>query len=395
MSRKILILVMAIGLAVLPSLVYAHEGLHEQIAAITAKIKRDPKNASLYLQRGELHRLHRAWARAAADYDQAERIQPSLQIVALARGKLFFESGRLQRAKVTLDRFLTQQPGHYDGLITRARVLAKLGARTDAAKDFTHALNLSSPPEPELYLERAQVLAGDEQRISEALSGLDEGISKLGPLVTLQLAAIDLELRLKNYDAALARLDRVTTQSERKEAWLVRRGEILKLAGRDDDARAAFKAALVAIESLPPSHRQSRAVTALELRAHAGSGAVATLPRIGVDHRVDAKRPKVVSVSIANDAKDVDPNLTEIVVRFDRPMRKSLPTLGYDLRGPRERFPEIGKFEFDEQGTSFRISVKLQPAHEYEITLNRQSGGAFASTDGILLAPYKIQFRTR
>ena len=39
----------------LPSAASAHEGLPEQIAAITAKIKRDPKNASLYLHRGELY----------------------------------------------------------------------------------------------------------------------------------------------------------------------------------------------------------------------------------------------------------------------------------------------------------------------------------------------------
>ena len=457
MSRtKRLILLIGICFVLLPSLVYAHEGLHEQIAAITAKIKRDPKNASLYLQRGELYRLHRDWSRAAADYLRAERLQPGLKVVELARGKMLFESGKLQRAKLTLDRFLTQQPAHYEGLLTRARVLAKLGARSDAAKDFTHALTMSSTPEPELYLERANVLAGDEQRINEALRGLDEGIDKLGPLVTLQVAAIDLELRSKNYDRALTRLDQIAAQSERKEAWLVRRGEILKLAGRDEEARAAFNAALVAIDSLPAARRQSRAVTALELRAHSGNN-VATSPRIGVDQRVelmaiifrlagnreyyqgklqpyvseidrhfgpfreheaikrriasffedfagrvetvksayDAKRPKVVGVSIENEATDIDPNLTEIVVRFDRPMRKSLPTLGYDLRGPRDRFPEIGKFEFDEQGTSFRISLKLQPAHDYEITLNRNSGGAFASPDGVLLAPYRIHFRTR
>lgn len=265
MSRKKLVLIAGICLALLPSFVYAHEGLHEQIAAITAKIKRDPKNASLYLQRGELHRLHRDWARAAADYDRAERLEPSLKVVDLARGKLFFESGRLQRARVTFDRFLRQKPGHYEGLITRARVLAKLRSRNKAVADFSDALAKS--PEPELYLERAHVLAADEQRISEALSGLDDGIRKLGPLVTLQLTAIDLELRRKNYDSALARLDQIAAQSERKETWLVRRGEILKLAGRDEEARTAFNAALVAIESLPAAHRHSRAVTALELRA--------------------------------------------------------------------------------------------------------------------------------
>src|ERR1044072_4895737 len=265
--QKKLICLVVICVALVPSFVYAHEGLHEQIAAITAKIKRDPKNASLYLQRGELHRLHRNWMRAAADYDRAERLQPSLQIVDLARGKMFFDSGKLQRAKLTLDRFLSRQPDHYEGLITRARMLAKLGARTDAAKDFTQALTLSTVPEPELYLERANVLAADVRQLGEALRGLDEGINELGPVVTLQLAAMDLELRRKNYHSALVRLDQITAQSQRKEAWLVRRGETLKLAGRDGEARAAFNEALTAIESLPPAHRQSRSVSALELRA--------------------------------------------------------------------------------------------------------------------------------
>jgi len=267
LKRFISLLSLAICVALLPSFVNAHEGLHEQIEAITAKIKRDPKNASLYLQRGELHRLHHDWSRAAADYDRAAHLQPLLKIVDLARGKMFLDSGRLQRAKLTLDRFLSQQPGHYEGLLTRARVLSKLGDRSAAASDFTQALSASSVPEPELYLERAHVLAIDEQQITEALRGLDEGIAKLGPVVTLQLAAMDLELRSKSYDAALTRLDQIAAQSERKEAWLVRRGEILKLAGRDDEARAAFNAALVAIESLPAGHRQSRSVTALELRA--------------------------------------------------------------------------------------------------------------------------------
>jgi len=83
----------------------------------------------------------------------------------------------------------------------------------------------------------------------------------------LQLPAIELELRRQNYDGALSRLDLIAAQSERKEAWLVRRGEILKLAGRDEEARAAFNAALVAIDSLPPARRQNKAVTALQVRA--------------------------------------------------------------------------------------------------------------------------------
>jgi predicted Zn-dependent protease len=257
---------LAVGI-LLSSFAHAHEGLHEQLAAITAKINRDPKNASLYLQRGELHRLHHDWRRATADYDQATRLQPGLTIVDLARGKMLFESGRFQRAKLVLDRFLVQQPNHFEGLLTRARVLAKLGSTADAVKDFTRAIALSAVPDPELYLERAGTIAKDGKSIAEALSGLDEGIKQLGPIVTLQLPAIDLELRRHNYEGALTRLDLIAAQSERKEAWLVRRGEILKLAGREEEARAAFNAALVAIESLPPERRHSKAVTALQVRA--------------------------------------------------------------------------------------------------------------------------------
>jgi predicted Zn-dependent protease len=264
--KRVLILILV---ALLPSLAQAHEGLHEQIEAITAKIKRDPKNPSLYLQRGELHRLHRDWSRAAADYDSAERLRPALTVVDLARGKMFFDSGNFHRAKVTLDRFLDRQPKHYEGLVTRARVLAKLGSSAEAARDFSAALENSAVPEPELYLERAQVIGTDKAGIDDALRGLDEGIKRLGSVVTLQLAAIDLEARRRSYDGALHRLDLITAQSERKESWLVRRGEILKMAGRDEEARAAFNAALVAIESLAAGPRQSRATAALELRARA------------------------------------------------------------------------------------------------------------------------------
>jgi len=263
--KALLLLGVSICLAFVASFARAHEGLHEQIDAVTAKIKRDPKNAVLYLQRGELYRLHREWARAAADYDRASRLQPTLTIVDLGRGKMLLESRRFRQAKIVLDRFLREQPRHVEGLVTRGRALARIGARLDAVNDFTEAL--ASAPEPELYLERARVLAGDERHIHEALLGLDEGIKQLGPLVTLELAAIELELRASNYDAALTRLDVITAQSERKETWLVRRGEILKASGRHEEARKAFSAALIAIDSLPPERRQSRAMTALQLRA--------------------------------------------------------------------------------------------------------------------------------
>jgi tetratricopeptide (TPR) repeat protein len=241
---------------------------------VTARIKRTPRDATLYLKRGELYRIHRDWKRAAADYDRAARLQPTLSFVDLARGKMFFEAGRAQFAKAPLDRFLNKNPKHLEGLVTRGRILLKIGRRAEAAADFSDAISLTPTPPPELFIERAEALAGTSESgnrddIAEALRGLDDGLGKLGPLVTLQLCAVNLELRRKNFDAALARLETIAAQSPRKETWLVKRGEILLLAGRKPEAREAFASALTALESLPRQRRQTRAVAELEARLRA------------------------------------------------------------------------------------------------------------------------------
>ena len=92
-----------------------------------------------------------------------------------------FKSRKLRQARLVLDRFLRHQSNHVDGLVTRARVLAKLGSRDLAARDFTRALSITLTREPELYLERASVLAGEGHNIAEHCaastkesSGLDQ-----------------------------------------------------------------------------------------------------------------------------------------------------------------------------------------------------------------------------
>jgi tetratricopeptide (TPR) repeat protein len=257
------------GGAVLVSvaLAFAHADLEQQIARVTKQIESDPGNATLYLQRGELHRLHREWDDAETDYARAARLDPSLIAVELARGMMLSDSGNPDEAKTHLDRFLAAQPDHVNALATRARVLADLGRRLAAAEDYSRAIRLSTNPQPEFYLERARALTLEGgEHFAEALRGLDEGIQKLGPVATLELAAIDLELQIKRYDDALARLDAVAAQSGRKETWLARRGEMLEQAGRPGQARKAYADALAAIESLTPRARKVPATAELEAK---------------------------------------------------------------------------------------------------------------------------------
>jgi len=247
-----------------------HGPIPEQIAAITKRIEQNPEDATLLLRRGELHRVDRAWSAALADYTHAANLDPELSAVQLCLGRMLLEAGWPRSARISLDRFLAEQPDHVSGLVTRARALAELGDGIAAARDYTHALAAigeKRKPLPEYYLRRARALAGEgPDHLDEALRGLDEGIKRLGPLVTFELYAIELELARKDCDGALARLDAIITQSPRKEKWLTRRGDILEQAGRHEEARAAYTHALTLLQSVSAHRRRARATRELETR---------------------------------------------------------------------------------------------------------------------------------
>lgn len=265
-----------VATAALATQAAAHGDLHEQIEAVTVRIAEAPASALLHLKRAELHRAHRQWEEALADYARVAALDPDLAAVDLGRGLLFIETDAPRTALDALNRFLARYPAHAEARAARARALARLGEPEAAAADLTAAIAASPRPRPEYFTERAQVIAaGGEPRIAEALRGLDEGIARLGPLVTLQLLAIELELKRHASDAALDRVETLAAVSPRKETWLTRRGEILEQAGRLREARLAYVAALDAIGTLPESRRGTRAAEELAKRVRAGLERVA------------------------------------------------------------------------------------------------------------------------
>lgn len=250
-------------LAAAATVVVAHEGLYEQLAQVTQQIRKEPRNPDLYVKRGELYRLLRQWDNALADYDRALQFNPKWAEADYYRGRMWLEARQPGQAKQALDQLLRSKPQNAEAWLLRGRAFEQMNRHREAAADFSRAIELTPRPKPDVYLERAktQIAAG---HLDEALRGLDDGVAKLGALVTLHLQAIEIETKLKRWDAALARLERISTQSQRKESWLARRGELLLEAGRKAEAHEAFGEALRAVEALPPRLRQTRAMQGLE-----------------------------------------------------------------------------------------------------------------------------------
>lgn len=254
-----------LGLLALPQLGRAHAPTAAAIEALTKRIHAEPGRAELYLERGELYRVDRDEASAARDFEHAARLDPERPEVDLYRGRLALEAGRSAEAEVALSRFLARVPRHALARALRARAFARLGRSLRAAEDYSAAIALQASPSPELYLERARALAqAGDRHLAEALRGLDAGLARLGDVTTLDLYAIELELRRGDCDAALARLDRIASHAARQDPWLARRGEILEGAGRKPEAREAYRRALEALEQVAGSRRHTRATAERE-----------------------------------------------------------------------------------------------------------------------------------
>jgi tetratricopeptide (TPR) repeat protein len=245
----------------------AHADIVVWITALDREIAADPRDPSLYLKRGELHRLHRDWLAAVLDYQRTARLAPDLPELDYYTGRLWLEAGAPSLARAPLDRFLTARPDHADGLITRARVLAALDEGPAAAADFTRAIADLASPAPDLYLERARLVAAQgPDHVDLALEGIDEGLARLGPLVTLTRFAIEQEQARGRFSAALERLKSLPAKVIRRPAWQAWRGDLLSAMGRDRAAREAYAAGLEEIEALPATRRETRAIMALRAR---------------------------------------------------------------------------------------------------------------------------------
>ena len=255
----------------------AHGNFDERIEAIEQTILADPTDPRPRLVRAELYRRHGDFVTALRELEVVRQLSPSLARVDYFRGLVYFDSGRYAEAEAMLRSFLVRQPENPDAHVARARTLMKLERPLAAARELDRAILYQPVPIPDHYLDRATALAaaGDDH-LAEAVRGIDQGIAAIGPIVTLERVAVDLELRSGQPDAALVRLERIAERSPRREMWLAQLGEILARLGRTDEAKQHFTLALAELDRLTAPRRNTPAMSRLTDRIQSNMAALAS-----------------------------------------------------------------------------------------------------------------------
>jgi tetratricopeptide (TPR) repeat protein len=178
-------------------------------------------------------------------------------VLGQVRASIYLDAGLPRMARVELDRLLARRPEAAGLLHDRGRAWLAMGDPEAAARDFAEAIAKGPRPTPEQVIAHRDVLLGLGRK-QDALRALDAGATRLGRIVSLELPAVDLEVELGRFDAALARLDRLAATGPQNPLWIARRGELLEKAGRAREARAEYAKALALIDARPAARRGNR-----------------------------------------------------------------------------------------------------------------------------------------
>jgi tetratricopeptide (TPR) repeat protein len=183
-------------------------------------------------------------------------------------GRMKLEQGYPREALTLLDQVVAQNPGFGLARLNRARAWLTLGQTGKAVDEMDVFIGGLSSSAPDYYLERADMaMALDTGGYPRAVAGLEEGVARLGPLVTLVQRLVDLHQGQDDTDRALAALQSLPPALRGLPAWQARAGDIHRQAGDEIAAAAAYRRALAGIEALPAGRRSVPAV--VELREEA------------------------------------------------------------------------------------------------------------------------------
>ncbi len=229
-------------------------------------LEKNPADAGLHAELAGVRREHGEWQNALQEWNEVERLAPGKYPIDFLRAQVLYDSRDAAGAIRALDRFIATHPAHPPARLLRGRARAALHQAEASLADFRAAFAATTQLEPDLVIEVAGVMSAQGHR-EEALAVFLAGIARLGPVPSLLLPLIDLEIASGRADTALARIDAAQKSAPRPEPWMAKRADALGQLGRNAEARVAWENLMQRLAALPPRELGSNAMSQLAVQA--------------------------------------------------------------------------------------------------------------------------------
>ncbi len=240
----------------------AHDEVHHAIHELDHQIEAQPHQLDLYFLRGQMHQKNNHFNAAFSDFQTcqllAKKQHKILPKPTLSLAKLCFQQELYYLALLFADKYISQTSpsNHTYAYITKARCYAQLNKEIKAKALWEKVLATTPTPKPEYYLTTASIiLKANNKDATGAIQCLQNGIKKLGDIITLQTKIIEIAQQHQQYEVAITMLNYIIKNQKRQEKWLLQKANLLLAANQPQKAKQTYQQTLTAIQQLPKQHQ--------------------------------------------------------------------------------------------------------------------------------------------
>jgi tetratricopeptide (TPR) repeat protein len=199
--------------------------------------------AITYNNRAFAFQMQKDYGRAAADFDTAIKLMPSLEAPYFGRGRLWAERGDHQRAITDFSRAIELNPALARSYVSRAESWAALGDNQRALADFEQTIRMEPGNHPYAYHARGAIFRRTGN-FDAAIASHDQGL-RIDPVQVYGFTSRAYAFSEKgNQDRALTDADEALRLNPNSAYAYMIRGLIFNRKGNPDRAIADLDQAL-------------------------------------------------------------------------------------------------------------------------------------------------------
>jgi Tfp pilus assembly protein PilF len=229
--------------------------------------------ATAFYGRAKVWFCGRQYERAIDDATSALKLAPREAILYVARGQYRHAAGQLDDATADLDQALKLSPNDFEAFIQRSSVWRDKGDLPAALRDISRAIEIN-PLNSVALASRCDLLRITGSDLKKALADCDASVRINAYSADVLSTRCAVRLALNDNDGALEDCNEALRLDAKLIAPLVTRGKLREAQGRADLATADYKSA---IRLTPDTTSEKTAVAAARERLAALSTAPATV----------------------------------------------------------------------------------------------------------------------